>query len=132
MASSPFAIVEKKKKRLSLLGLAIGGNIEAESTLHSEVNYQYTYGKCQQVLQGMAINQPLASPRVCFVMKCISLNFSIFDNRAAVFRKAFPNIRLFGFLGYGEIGTKSSETKNASKKNIMHYNNIVFGILKLL
>lgn len=132
MAKRPFAIVEKKTEFPALLGLAIGGNIEAESTFHSEVNYQYAYGKCQQVLQGMAINQPLASPRVCFVMQCVSLSFSIFEEEAAVFRKAFPNIKLFGFLGYGEIGTKSSETKNASEKNIMHYNNIVFGILKLL
>ena len=121
-----------------VLGLAVGGNVEADTIVHSHDTYLDAGGTVAHVIQGMTINQPqlLVSPSVCFLIPCVGIDRRILDKEISEFRKVLPNIKLFGFFGYGEIGTKSSKTNNDSHKkklpDIMHYYSISFSILKFL
>ena len=89
------------------MGLAVGGNVEAANVVYEEMRDGTT--DIKKVLQRMPIlNHSCAlDSTACFLTPCVSVKQPIFDKElASQFRKAFPHIKMFGFFGFGEIGTK--------------------------
>lgn len=113
------------------VGLAIGGNIEASVSMQnirpkSDISYTSFTG----LLQRMSILNPPCST-ACFLTVCISLrdNLPIHEELSQV-KKMFPQLKLFGYFGFGEIaGKNKGDTKQG---NVLHFNSVVLSIVKLL
>ena len=119
-----------------LVGLAFCGQVEASSIVTYEDHYVRDDLNIRKILLEMEINKsPSVRPTACFLTPCISIGSPLIQNESATFRQAFPSVKIFGFFGYGEIGTNLYEELESHDKDgarAMHYYSIALSVLRLL
>lgn len=132
--AQPFTMSNGRVKSSGVVGLAIGGNVHANSTVH--------HGCTQQSLTGsfkLLVKDEPPERSAAFMVSCIGRGESYYGTKnveSSEFKKIFPGVELFGFFGDGEIGismpAKAEPTKEGPFSNFLHSYSTVFSVLTFL
>lgn len=130
----PFTLSNGRVKCKGVIGLAVGGNVHANSVVH--------HGSTQQTLpdsfKWLTKDEP-PEKSACFMVSCLGKGTPFYNSKnveSSEFSNAFPGVRLFGFFGNGEVGTHMPANVEQPNKNTdvqyLHSYSTVFSILTLL
>ena len=131
--ATPFAVVNNKAVLANaVVGLAIGGNVEASHVVNNDLRKSREDEVITAALQRLPGSPfPAIHPTVCFILPCVERGDLLCgqENETSILRKTFPNMKVFGFYCFGEIGGKASD-KNSD--TVIHTYSIVLSTLTLL
>ena len=133
----PIAYSNGKTKSSMIVGLAIGGNVEASNVVCDEGYFLPERANIIPLLQELESKHTpsLRRPTACLATPCVMIRDGLFgDMKTSEFRKAFPKMRIFGFRCFGEIGTKPCKSRgdDDNAQSAVHYYSVVLSILKFL
>ena len=130
---TPFASVDNKTTSRVVMGLAIGGNVEAANAYY---DLRDGLDVKELVKKFPLVNQSRAEhANACILTPCVSLKQPLFDEETSrQFRKEFPLMKLFGFFGFGEIAMNSCRTDDEELTDLpgLYSFTISLSVLKFL
>ncbi|XP_028408144.1 F-box only protein 22-like [Dendronephthya gigantea] len=129
-------------KSSMIAGLAFGGNVEASSVVCDEEYFLPETSSIIPLLQELGSKHTpcLGRPTACFLTPCVAIRDDLLRDLGSLeFKKAFPEMKTFGFRCFGEIGTEPCKSRgndgkvqNVLPRGVFHSYSVVLSVLKFL